>query len=109
LEIHKKILKYLQAFINRCIRKMFKIFWPNTTSNEELWSLPHETPLEQQIKCRKLKWNMLFEKVPHAIENRALNCNPQGQRRRGRPRMTWKRRVAEEAGKAAKHGTKSEH
>jgi hypothetical protein len=44
----------------------------------------------------------LFEKVPPAIENQALNCNPQGQRRRGRPRMTWKRTVAEGAGKVGK-------
>jgi hypothetical protein len=47
LESTKNILKYLQAFINRCLRKIFKIFWPNT-------------------------------------------------------RMTWKRTVAEEAGKAGK-------
>jgi hypothetical protein len=24
----KKILKELQAFINRCLRKIFKIIWP---------------------------------------------------------------------------------
>jgi hypothetical protein len=59
--------------------------------------------LEQQIKCRKWKWiGQTLRKGPTAIENQALNGTPQGQRRRGRPRMTWKRTVAEEAGKADK-------
>jgi hypothetical protein len=39
----KTILKDLQTFINRWLRKIFKIFWLNTISNEELWSLAHET------------------------------------------------------------------
>jgi hypothetical protein len=99
----KKILKDLQTFINRSLRKIFKIFWPNKISNKELWSLAHETPLEQQIKCRKWKWiGHTLRKGPTAIKNHALNWNPQGQQRRGRPRMTWKRTVVEEAGKAGK-------
>jgi hypothetical protein len=85
----KKILKDLQNFINRCLRKIFKIFWPNTTSNEELWSLAHETLLEQQIKCRKCKWTgHTLQKHPTAIENQALTWNPQGQWKKERPRMT---------------------
>jgi hypothetical protein len=59
--------------------------------------------LEQQIKCRKWKWiGYNLRKGPTAIEVRALNWNPRGHRRRGRPRMTWKRTVVEEAGKADK-------
>jgi hypothetical protein len=90
----KEILKDLQTFINRCLRKIFKTFWPNTISHEKLWSLVHETPLEQQIKCRKWKWiGHTLRKRLTAIENEALNWNPQGQRRRGRPWMIWKRTV----------------
>jgi hypothetical protein len=76
----KKILKDLQTFINRCLRKTFKIFWLNTISNDELWSLAQDTLLEQQIKCR-----------------------------RGRPRMTWKKTVVRKPKKQAKHGRKLEH
>jgi hypothetical protein len=55
------------------------------------------------IKCRKWTWiGHTVRKGPTAIENQALNWNPQGQRRRERPRMTWKRKVAEEAGEAGK-------
>jgi hypothetical protein len=106
----KKILKHLQTFINICLRKVFKIFLPNTISNEERWSLTHETTLEQQIKCRKWKWiGYTLRKHSTAIENQALNWNPQGQRRRGRPRTILKRTVVEEVGKAEKHGSKLEH
>jgi ribonuclease HI len=31
------IIRDLQTFINKCIRKTFKIFWPNIISNAELW------------------------------------------------------------------------
>jgi hypothetical protein len=65
--------------------------------------LPMRHPWNIKIKC--IKWKLIghnLRKGPTAIENQALNWNPQGQRRRGRPRMTWKRTVAEEAGKAGK-------
>jgi len=31
------IIRDLQTFINKCVRKTFKIFWPNIISNAELW------------------------------------------------------------------------
>jgi hypothetical protein len=98
----KKILKDLQTFINRYLRKKSRIFG-RTISNEEPWSLAHETPLEQKIKRRKWTWiRHTFRKGATAIENQTLNWNPQEQQRKGRPRMTCKRTVAEEAGKAGK-------
>jgi hypothetical protein len=39
-ELQKIISKGSQAFINRYLRKLFKIFWLNTISNEELESRP---------------------------------------------------------------------
>jgi hypothetical protein len=54
------------------------LFWPNIISDEELWSIVHETPLEQQINCRKWKWiGHNLRKGPTAIENQALKWNPQ--------------------------------
>jgi hypothetical protein len=65
--------------MNIYLRKSFKIFCPNTILSEELWSLAHETPLEQQIKCRKWKWiGHTLRKGPTATGNQALNWNPQG-------------------------------
>jgi hypothetical protein len=57
------------------------MFWPNTISNEELWSLDHETPLEQQLKGRKWKWTgHTLRRGPTATENRAVNWNTQEHR-----------------------------
>jgi hypothetical protein len=39
-------------------------------------------------------------KCTTAIDNQAQNWNPQEQRRRGNPRMSWKKTVIEEAGKS---------
>jgi hypothetical protein len=93
----KNILKDLQTFINKCVKQIFQDVLA------ELWSLDYETPLEQQLKGRKWKWTgHTLRRGPTATENRALNWNTQEQRRGGRPRMTWKITVVEEAGKVDK-------
>jgi hypothetical protein len=58
----KKIAQSLQAFINRCLRRIFKIFWPETNSNEHLWQMAKEKPIIQQIKDRKWQWTGNIQK-----------------------------------------------
>jgi hypothetical protein len=36
-EVTQIIMRDLQTFINKCVRKTFKIFRPNVISNAELW------------------------------------------------------------------------
>jgi len=58
-------------------------------SNEELWRRTEETEMSTQIKRRK--WNCIrhkLRKVNEAIEKEALDWNPQGKRRGGRPRRS---------------------
>ncbi|XP_068630723.1 uncharacterized protein [Battus philenor] len=51
----------------------------------------------QQIKCRKWNWiGHTLQKVPDHIPRQALKWNPQGKRRRGRPKQTWRRRMTAE-------------
>jgi hypothetical protein len=67
-------------------------------SNEELWRRTREIEMFMQIKRRK--WNRIehtLGKGHEAIEGEALDWNPQGKRRRGRPRHTWRRTVHNEA------------
>lgn len=35
----------LQVFVNRCLRKILKVFWPNVISNDELWNKTNEEPI----------------------------------------------------------------
>ena len=50
------------------------------------------TNINTQIKKRKWVWiGQTLRKPPNSITRQALNWNPQGKRRRGRPRNTWRR------------------
>ena len=87
----------IQTFINRCLRRILQIRWPETISNEDLWEQTRQKPIEIQIKTRKWRWiGHTLRKTEGAVEKQALDWNPQGARRRGRPRITWKRSIAEE-------------
>jgi hypothetical protein len=45
------------VFINRCLRRIFRVFWPNVLSNEDLWSRANVEPVTIQIKHRKWTWS----------------------------------------------------
>jgi hypothetical protein len=93
-----KIKRSLQAFISRYLRKILRIRWPETITNEELWERSGQKPLNRQIKKRKWSWIGHSLPKPSGItEKDALDWNLQGKRRRGRPKKTWKRTVEEEA------------
>lgn len=47
------IVHLLQVFINKCLRRICRIFWPNTISNDRLHDLCGQTPIHQKIKKRK--------------------------------------------------------
>jgi hypothetical protein len=61
--------------------------------HKELWKITKQKPVE--IKIKRRKWNTLH-KVLGAIEKTALDWNPQGYRRRGGPKRTWRRAVEDE-------------
>ena len=94
----KNIITRLQIFINKCLRKILGIFWPKTISNLDLWKKAEQREVEVEIKQRKWKWiGHTLRKTPEDITRVALEWNPQGNRKRGRPKTTWRRTVLEEA------------
>ena len=56
-KVTAEITRSLQVFLNRCLRKILRIFWPNIISNENLWKQTNEEPVQIQIKRRK--WRCL--------------------------------------------------
>ena len=51
-------------------------------------------PIEQEILQRRWRWIGHTLRKPFSNTTRqALNWNPQGKRKRGRPRNTWRREV----------------
>ena len=73
----------LQVFINRCLRKILKIIWPEIISNQELWEKSGQKEIKFEIKKRKWNWiGHTLRKENGPIEKTALDWNPQGNRRR---------------------------
>ena len=94
----QNITAKLQVFINKCLRKILKIFWSDKITNKVLWKWMKQPRIDWQI--RKCKWVWLghtLRKPSDDIARQALEWNPQGKRGRGRPRNTWWRTVLEEA------------
>lgn len=95
--VTKIISKKIQTFINSCLRKIHKIFWPEVISNSDLWRISNQEPVATTIKKRKFGWiGHTLRKDPDDISRQALDWNPQGKRRPGRPRITWRRTVERE-------------
>lgn len=91
-------LQTIQAFVNRCLRRILRIFWPNIITNNELWVRTWQTPIRSDIKRRKWSWlGHILRKPQDDITRQSIEWSPQGSRRRGRPSKTWRRLVEIEA------------
>jgi hypothetical protein len=87
---------------------MMNIKWTDNFTNKELWRITQQKPIENQIKRRKLNWiGHTLRKEAGAVEKTALDWNPQGYRRRGRPKRTWRRTTEDEIRSTGNHGTRS--
>ena len=88
----------LQVFVNKCLRRILKIRWPDRISNAELHRICKFEELARLVRRRKWSWiGHTLRRNPNEIARQALDWNPQGSRKRGRPKQTWKRSVLEEA------------
>ena len=88
----------LQVFVNRCLRYIIRAWWPhNWISNSDLHRRCHQRPITTEIRERKWRWiGHTLRRGTTEICREALEWNPQGQRRRGRPRGSWRRSVVSE-------------
>ncbi|XP_063448224.1 uncharacterized protein LOC134727767 [Mytilus trossulus] len=95
-------IKSIQTYkpVNKCLRNILNIRWTNKISNKELWRRTKQQPTTQTIRARKWKWigHTLRKKDTH-ITKQALEWNPQGHRKRGRPKNTWRRGLTTELSK----------
>jgi hypothetical protein len=83
----KTTIKKVQTFINSCLHGILKIHWPVTISNTDLWERTNQVPAEEEIKRRRWRWfGHTLRKPPTNITRQTLTWNPQGKRKRGRPK-----------------------
>jgi len=84
----------LATFHNTCLRKICRIFWPRTISNKDLYTLTSQRDIRTEIKERRWKWiGHVLRKETNDITKISLRWTPDGKRRRGRPKETWRRTV----------------
>ena len=87
-----KTVKKVQTFINSCLRRILHVHWPNTISNAELWQRTNQLPVDQELLQRRWRWvGHTLRKPTTNTTRQALTWNPQGKRKKGRPRNTWRR------------------
>jgi len=88
----------LSVFHCTCLRKILKIFWPNRISNDELLSTSKQEPIVTTIKSRRWRWvGHTLRREQDNITKTALRWTPEGKRKRGRPKTTWRRTLEAEA------------
>ena len=93
----------LQTFVNRCLRNILGIRWPEKISNKDLWKRTNQNAIEIQIRSRKWKWiGHTLRKNNTNVTKQAFDWKPQGHRKRGRPKNTWRRGLAAELQKINK-------
>ena len=96
-------LSKLRSFHTTCLRRILQIFWPERISNEDLLTRCGKEDMETTIIKRRWKWiGHILRKDPSSITRTALHWTLDGKRKRGRPRVTWRRTVDSEI-KAMQH------
>ena len=94
----KSSMAKIQVFVNRCLRQILGVRWYDKLRNEELWRSTAQEPIMQQIKRRKWRWlGHTLRKPADNVTRRGLRWTPQGKRKRGRPKTTWRRSTEAEA------------
>ena len=88
----KANLHKIQTFVNTCLRRILRIHWPEKITNLELWRRTQQRPMDEEILRRRWGWlGHTLRKPVNNTTRHALTWNPQGRRKRGRPRNTWRR------------------
>ena len=100
--VTSEIRRKIQIFVNQCLRYILRIWWPNIISNKDLWRVTDQEDINLEIRKRKFRWiGHTLRKEDGEISKAALLWNPQGSRKRGRPKNSWRRSVIKEAGRSS--------
>ena len=84
----------LDTFLHKCLRRILRIYWPMRVTNEEVRKQARTCTISEQIRRRRWCWIGHVLRMDHHQNPRiALTWAPEGKRRRGRPRETWRRTV----------------
>ena len=90
----KRIQSRIQSFVNSCLRRILGFCWKDKVTNKQLWERAEEELIALQVRRRKWDWiGHTLRKPASNTTRQALSWNPQGKRKRGRPRNSWSREL----------------
>ena len=96
-KINKGDNKMIDTFQNKCLRKIMKIKWEDRVRNEDLLIRTKMKPISEEVSRRRWKFiGHTLRQDPTSDCNIALTWAPEGRRKRGRPKTTWRRTVEKE-------------
>jgi hypothetical protein len=99
--VTSEIRRKIQTFVNRYLRYILRKWWPKIISNKDLWIATGQEDINLEIIKRKLRLIVhTLGKVDGVTPKVTLLWNPQGSRKRGRPKNSWRRSVIKEAGRS---------
>jgi len=97
-KVTKSLTNRLQVFINKCLRKICGIYYPNVISNSDLYTMTNQQLVAIEIGRRKWGWiGHTLRKHETDIARQALFWNVKGKRSVGRRKITWRTTVEKEA------------
>ena len=82
----------LSVFHTKNLRRILQIFWPGTISNQQLLAHCNQGSMKTITMRRRWRWiGHVMRREQDNITRTALHWTPEGKRKRGRPRNTWRR------------------
>ena len=82
-------LNKLSTFHTKNLRRILRIFWPETISNQHLLACRNQDSMGTIIMRRRWRWiGHVMRRKPGDISPTALHWTPEGNWKRGRPKNT---------------------
>ena len=90
-------LNKLSSFHNGCLRKILKVFWPQKITNKLLHETTGSEDITTLLKRKRWSWiGHVLRRENDDLTKTALRWTPEGRRKQGRPKITWRRTVEAE-------------
>ena len=96
-KINESDNRKLDTFQFRCLRRILKVRWPYVVSNEEILNRTKLKKISEEVKARRWKWiGHVLRMEDNCHCRTAMTWVPEGRRKVGRPKTTWRRTVEKE-------------
>ena len=83
--------KKVRTFINSCLQRILRIYVGQSPSTKKTYGETNQRPADAEIMMRG------WRRIGHTLQSLlALSWNPQGKRKRGRHRNSWRRHSEED-------------